>query len=122
MDHSASENLSRGATSFLFNLKDLSLIKNYDIYVRKAAHIFEYLILALLSYNYFRFIVDSEIKLYIYTFVLSFIYACNDEIHQLFIEGRSGQVSDIFIDMIGVLFVLIIMFIKNRNASKRKSS
>ena len=33
---------------------------------------------------------------------IGIIYASLDEIHQLFIEGRSGQVIDVCIDTIGV--------------------
>lgn len=121
MDDSISEALSQSATSFLLNLKNLLLIKEFDPYIRKIAHVFEYFILGGLAYNYFRFIFNDR-KVYIYSFILSFIYACSDEIHQLFIQGRAGQMVDVFIDMIGVFIILVILFIKNRYASKRKSS
>mgnify|MGYP001948405098 CR=1 FL=1 len=32
---------------------------------------------------------------------LAFLYACSDEVHQLFVAGRSGQVSDVLLDTIG---------------------
>ena len=31
------------------------------------------------------------------------LYACTDEIHQLFIQGRAGQLKDVLIDTIGSL-------------------
>ena len=31
----------------------------------------------------------------------TFAYACSDEWHQTFVEGRSGQVSDVAFDMLG---------------------
>ena len=37
----------------------------------------------------------------IYTIIFVFIYACSDEIHQLFIRGRSGEILDVLIDTLG---------------------
>lgn len=36
-------------------------------------------------------------------FTLSVAYACTDEIHQMFIDGRAGQISDVFVDASGAL-------------------
>ena len=48
----------------------------------------------------------------------TFLYACTDEIHQLFIEGRSGEIRDILVDstgaLIGMVLVGIILKIKKR--------
>ena len=32
---------------------------------------------------------------------ICFLYACTDEYHQLFIEGRAGQFTDVLIDTAG---------------------
>ena len=49
----------------------------------------------------------------IYTVIIGAIYAISDEFHQSFISGRSGQVSDVFLDTLGVtvggLFILLII-------------
>ena len=37
------------------------------------------------------------------------IYAISDEIHQLFVPGRSGQVRDVLIDSAGSLLGIIIV-------------
>lgn len=34
-------------------------------------------------------------------FIEGVMYAANDEIHQLFIPGRSGQITDVLIDSAG---------------------
>ena len=43
-------------------------------------------------------------------------YACTDEFHQLFVPGRSGQITDVMIDTlggsIGVLIISVITLIK----------
>lgn len=55
----------------------------------------------------------SDIKRVIFSLLIGLEYAIIDEIHQLFIDGRSGQVSDVIIDeigfAIGIIFVLIII-------------
>lgn len=33
--------------------------------------------------------------------VATMLYACTDEFHQIFIEGRSGKITDVFIDTCG---------------------
>ena len=64
--------------------------------VRKGAHISIYFLLgifAALSWKRFSFSV-----------LFCFLYACSDEIHQLFVLGRNGNIADVGIDAIG--FVL----------------
>ncbi len=47
-------------------------------------------------------------------FVIAVLYACSDEIHQLFIDGRAGQVADVLVDAsgaaIGCLLTCILMW------------
>ena len=45
------------------------------------------------------------------------IYACSDEIHQLFIFGRSCELRDVLIDFIGSLLGVMIAykFYKRKN-------
>ena len=40
-------------------------------------------------------------RIYIITIIFCFLYACSDEIHQLFIPGRSGELLDVLIDTTG---------------------
>ena len=46
--------------------------------------------------------------------MLSFLggvfYAGTDEFHQLFVEGRSGQLSDVFVDGAGVLVGMTVFY------------
>ena len=47
--------------------------------------------------------------------VFCFLYACSDEIHQLFVPGRSGMFTDVLIDtggaVTGMLVSMLLMFI-----------
>ena len=56
----------------------------------------------------------------------SFIYACSDEVHQLLVPGRSGQICDVLLDTIGacigvLLFTFIIRKWKKNEQEERVS-
>ena len=71
------------------------------IIVRKLAHFTEYLILGILVINACKYnSVKDIIKLSI---LICLLYACSDEIHQLFIQGRGGRILDVCIDTLGSL-------------------
>ena len=42
-------------------------------------------------------------------FVAGVAYAVTDEIHQTFVTGRAGRVSDVAIDAVGVLLGILLM-------------
>lgn len=65
---------------------------------RKAAHIFVYFVLGLLVYNLLRTYRMSAKKTIALSILVAFGYASFDEIHQLFIPGRSGELRDVLID------------------------
>lgn len=46
--------------------------------------------------------------------ILGVLYATSDEIHQLFSPGRSAQITDVYIDTLGILvgIFVILLFIK----------
>ena len=92
----------------------LILYEKYHIPVRKAAHISEYFILCLLV-CLFLTTYDLNYKYVIlYSFIFCFLYACSDEIHQLYVPSRSGNIIDVFVDNIGILFCLVIYYFKKR--------
>ena len=45
----------------------------------------------------------------IISIVVCFVYACTDEFHQLFVDGRAGLFSDVIIDTIGATISFIIV-------------
>jgi VanZ family protein len=95
-------------TSGSINLSMFSLWE-LDHFIRKIGHMIEYALLAIaviLPLYYYRF---RRWKLILLCFGICFIYACADEIHQLFIYEREGRFLDIFIDCIGV-FTGILLF------------
>ena len=83
--------------------------------VRKCAHMTEYAILAFLIYKTIVHIEKSLVK----SFIFTFLYACTDEFHQLFIAGRAGQFRDVCIDSTGALFMILIIYIINKRKDKK---
>lgn len=108
---------------------------NLTLVVRKTAHFTEYAILGLLFFLVYRAYFAkpsstkpssvkpsntklsnakfSDAKLLLFALCSSFLYACTDELHQLFVSGRSGQFTDVLIDTLGALFgCLLVMIIR----------
>ena len=99
-------------------LSDILNSPNSQFIVRKSAHFILFCLLSILC-----FIVIYEIKKSVkistlVSFSITFIYACIDEIHQLFIPGRESQIKDVLIDSIGAIIGLIVInlifMLKNR--------
>lgn len=85
-------------------------IEKYVKPVRKSAHFFIYSILGLLVVS-LALEYSISYKTVIFSLAFCFLYSISDEIHQLFVPGRSGEVLDVFIDTLGSFFGIIIYFI-----------
>lgn len=91
----------------LFTGKSLSVqekekVLKYLVFpVRKCAHLSLYLILGILIISLLHEYMVINIRVVILSLLISFLYACSDEIHQLFVLGRSGEVRDVLIDTLG---------------------
>ena len=84
-----------------------------EYFVRKGAHMTEYAILAVLIYIWISRWQMPRFRMACSAIVLSIIYACSDEIHQLFVAGRAGRVSDVLVDSAGaVIGLALFLFIK----------
>ncbi|NLK74836.1 MAG: VanZ family protein [Clostridiales bacterium] len=98
--------------------------------VRKLAHFTEYAILAI-SVAFFLWTWNfKDLRLILLSIIITSIYAVTDEVHQLFIPGRSGEIKDVLIDSLGgiagaLLFYLFTRFFaaihpKDKNVSTSK--
>ena len=99
-----------------FNDNELEIISNYLVFpVRKLAHFTLYFILGILVYNTIRLYSINNKEIWFISILFCIIYDCSDEIHQLFIPGRSGELQDVLIDALGSLLgALIVSKIINR--------
>ena len=80
----------------------VNIIEKLQFIVRKSAHFIGYMILGILASGLILQYENIN-KKYPLAFLICVIYAISDEIHQLFVPGRSGQVRDVLIDSAGSL-------------------
>lgn len=83
-----------------------SIIETWDVPVRKTAHFVEYLILGVLVFLTLR---EFNIKNIYLMILICFLYACSDEIHQLFVAGRDGNFVDVLLDTFGSTTGIILL-------------
>ena len=69
--------------------------------VRKAAHISAYFVLGILIFNLLKEYNLGVKKMIFISIGIAMLYACTDELHQVFVPGRSGEVRDVLIDTAG---------------------
>ena len=74
--------------------------------VRKAAHMTEFGILGLLWQATLKGGFGKFSGRFPCAFALASLYAATDEIHQLFVSDRAGQITDWMIDSTGILLFL----------------
>lgn len=95
-------------------------IKSFNNILRKNAHFFAYLILGILVANALR---RSGIRGYWSIAIalgICVLYAISDEVHQLFVPGRGGQVKDVIIDSVGASVGLVLYWVVSRLVKKNK--
>ena len=84
-----------------------------EFIIRKCAHMFLYFILSILTmslmFTYKKYPIRFKTCI---SLLISFLYACSDELHQFFVGGRSASFKDVLIDStgacIGILLTIII--------------
>lgn len=120
-----SSSMSGGFVSFLVGiLQKIGLNPDSEvltIFIRKSAHIIEFLILAILICLCFS-MSGKQIKFYCFTILFFCLaVAVADEFIQLNVANRSSEVLDVVIDFSGSLAGVIIMgFITRKKHYKRK--
>jgi len=132
-DARASSALSSGVTRAILSVlvpgfrdmtakEQLAYLQKWSLTVRKVAHFTEYALLALTLVNYLR--LQSRIRgrglriVALLAWIAAAVYACTDELHQLFVGGRAGMIVDVLIDaagaLTGALIGLMILKLRNR--------
>lgn len=93
--------------------KQIREIKNIDPIIRKIAHFTLFAIGGFFIMTYVNGYEIEDKKKILYNTLAGTIYAITDEIHQIFVPGRSAQISDVILDSMGVVtgacFCLIII-------------
>ncbi len=93
----SSSTVSSGIGEYIYQFLHLSIsFELFHAVIRKCAHFFEYALLGLLGVW-----CDRKQE---HMILICFLAACIDETIQLFVNGRSGQISDVLLDFMGVFF------------------
>lgn len=110
-----SNSVIRNTISKIIKNDSDEVLEKYTRPVRKLAHFSIYLVLGFLVLNCFK-ISKRNI---IYSVLICFLYSISDEIHQMFIDGRSSEIFDVLIDTIGSSFGVFINYTLKRKISKK---
>jgi len=112
------------ARLFYPDFKSLSLEQQTEIInltassIRTAAHFGIFFLLGLTVTAFFSTFNFNKLGVNLYSLSFCFLYALSDEIHQLFVIGRSFELFDLVIDFSGILFSLFILIVLKKTASK----
>lgn len=119
-----STGLIRAVIDFLPGTKALpddvkmNLCKNLNHIVRKAAHFSVYAALGFCTLGAINATFGKTAVAV--TLLCCCVYACTDEVHQLFVGGRAGRVSDVIIDTVGSSFGVAVYMILRFFVNKLK--
>lgn len=99
---------------------------NFQVFIeRKGAHVAEYFILTAFFLRAFQDRKWKAEKLLLGGAVFSLAYALSDEFHQLFVPGRTGKLTDVLIDLVGITGALAAFWLygkrKPRGSKEAKS-
>lgn len=89
---------------------------------RKSAHVIAYFVLGLIIYSIIKTYRLTSKRTIVLSIILAFLYAVFDEIHQLFVPGRSGEIRDVFIDTAAASVGVCAYYLCNRKYHTRKIS
>ena len=116
---------SKSITSFLYDKisvyskkirimgKD-DFVRKTDKIIRKCAHFILFFVFSIILYGYVNCFGRDDLVSVLTVLVAGVIVAGCDEIHQLFVEGRGGQLRDVLLDSSGVMAGgFLSSFIKN---------
>ena len=108
--------LERTNETFSTIIGMINIKYSFAYFIRKMAHMFIFCVLQIITFLMFRNFGFSFFKSILFSMLIVIGYACTDEFHQLFVPGRSGQITDVMIDTlggsIGVLIISVITLIK----------
>jgi len=94
--------------------------ENITFLVRKTAHITAYFILGVLMFRVVRMFKLPSRKAVLLSVVLVALYAITDELHQLLVNGRSGEVRDVLIDTVAGALGAVVAYLIIRKFGLQK--
>ena len=96
------------------------IISQYNRLIRKCAHYSIYALLGFILSRLWSF-YNTKGKPCWRVLLTGALYAVTDEVHQLFVSGRSGSIVDVLIDTAGVFSGIVLFNIFNKIIVKLRS-
>ncbi len=101
--------------SFMFDGREVSVsylgtVHFVEFFIRKGVHFSIFAVLGCLILLLCRLLVKNNLKLVSIAWVSVVFYACMDEIHQYYTDGRSALWQDVVIDSVGGLFGIALSY------------
>lgn len=121
-----SEHLSSGVSRMIIGVIEKIIpdaafdMDLFNHIVRKNAHFFVYLILGGLVFNALKRSGFQGVRSIGVAILICFLYAVSDELHQLFVPGRAGQVKDVLIDSSGACVGILVRWIIGKKWGRDK--
>ena len=86
----------------------------YEVVARKLGHVGGYALLTAAWAWALRGVVARPV---VWAAGLSFLYACSDEYHQTFVDGRAGTATDVVIDSVGIAVACLAIASRGRRTA-----
>lgn len=99
--------------------KQNSVVENYQHVARKSAHAMAYLVLGVLCMTTLYQYPIRNGRRFALALAVCMGYAVTDELHQIFVAGRSGQITDVCIDTSGALLGILIVWLAHWAVMRR---
>ncbi|MBO5478787.1 MAG: VanZ family protein [Clostridia bacterium] len=124
----SSGNTSRKVSEIIVNIIDFQnkytdeqkegLVKTIEPVIRKLAHYTIYAIGGIIIANCVYQFYNKEKTLIGISTIIGVLYAVSDELHQLMVDGRSGNIKDVIIDSLGIITGIIFFLLVKEIISK----
>lgn len=96
------------------------LVKNIDSIARELMHGVVYFVLAIFAELTVIGAINKKHDSVIITFIFCIFYGLTDEIHQLFVPGRSFQIIDLIMDASGALIAIVLVVVTSNVVNRKK--
>ncbi len=105
----------------LSNAEQLEIISSLQFIVRKGAHFSAYFVLGIFSFfTFLTYRSPAFLWRSLISISVCFAFSVSDEIHQLFVPGRSGEIKDVLIDTGGSFLAILILFLVFNSIFKKQ--
>lgn len=122
LSHESADSSSERSGLLVSMLLNLGVGDSLDIsetIIRKTAHLMMYAVLGMLLFIALKASIETR-RAVAGAIALATIYATTDEIHQLFIPGRSGEVRDVLVDGLGACIGVSLVYLITKKRRKRQ--